>query len=131
MHQSFRDGFEKSATDLHASRGDTKPSAKFDWKPTAIFAGAGALGGIADAVVSANPSWKRGLGLTAIGAAMGALEGTRQGKDVPLWRRAAQVGTAATLGGGTAFLMSHGLSNKRRLGAAALGAIASGMTSTL
>jgi hypothetical protein len=133
MHSAFRSGFEKVATDLHRFSGDTPPQVKtkFDWKPTAVFAGAGALGGIADALVSSKPSLKRGLLLTGIGTTMGALEGTRQGKDAPTWRRAAQVGTAAALGGGTAFVMSHGLSNQKRLAATALGAIASGMTSSL
>jgi hypothetical protein len=133
MHEAFRNGFEKTATDLHMARGDTSPQVKtkFDWKPTAVFAGAGALGGIADALVSSKPNLKRGLLLTGIGTAMGALEGTRQGEGAPTWRRLAQVGTAATLGGGTAFVMSHGLSGKKRLAATALGALASGMTSSL
>lgn len=133
MHPAFCAGFEKTAYDPHGFSSDTQPQrkTKFDWKPTMIFAGAGALGGIADAVVSAKPSLGRAALLTGIGASMGALEGTRQGPNAPKWRRALQMGTAATLGGTTAYVMSHGLSAKQRIAATALGAVASGLTSSL
>jgi hypothetical protein len=133
MHPAFRAGFEKTAHDPHALGSDSQPQrkTKFDWKPTMIFAGAGALGGVADAMVSQRPSWGRGLALTGIGATMGALEGTRLGPDAPLSQKIMHTAPAAMLGGGTAWVMSHGANMKQRIAATALGAAASGLTSSL
>jgi hypothetical protein len=133
MHRAFKCGFEKVSYDHHKSKFDTKPQrpTKYDWTPTVVYTGAGVLGGMADYLVSSNPSKGRAAALMGIGAAMGALEGTRLGPDAPLSHKVMHTLPAIALGGGTAWVMSHGLSRGKRLGATALSAIASGLTSSL
>jgi hypothetical protein len=133
MHPAFKAGFEKAAYDHHAMKSDTQPQrkAKYDWTPTLVYTGAGALGGIADALVSSKPSLGRSAALVGIGATMGALEGTRLGPDAPMSHRVMHALPTAALGGGTAWVMGHGLSTKQRLGATGLAALSAGLTSSL
>lgn len=121
MHEAFRNGFEKIA----------KEERSFDPKVFGAFTTAGALSGIADAMTSAKPSWKRGLMMAGIGGTMGATEGAHLGDNAPTWARAGKLIAGTGLGGALAYTAGHSLTPGRRMLATGLGALASGIPAAL
>lgn len=134
QEKAFREAFTKYAKLRMPSIEQPKrhDHTTIDFKKGLLVGGlAGALEGASEAVAS-HASKGRALTLGALTAGLGASEAVHLGDNAPLSHKLLHTGIGSALGGGIGYYLGgEGATPKRRLIAAGLGAISTGLMSSM